>query len=62
MTINFKLMEEKMYNLGETVIGVRVKDVQKILDWLNDNQMLSFTGKQLADYHYKHYKGAGKLD
>ena len=60
--VNYKLMEEKMYNLDETVIGVRVKDIQKILDWLNDNQMLSFTGKQFSDYHYKHYKGRGKLD
>ena len=61
MQMDYRLLEEKMFNLDETVIGVRVKEIQKILDWLDDNQMLSFKGKQLTNYHYKYHKGRGKL-
>lgn len=58
---NYILLEEKMFNLDETVMGVRVKDIQKILDWMNDNQMLSYAGKRLSDFHFKYYKSKGKL-
>ena len=61
MKTDYKLLDEKIFNLGETVMNVRVNDIDKILNWLNDNQMLSFSGKKFSDHHYRFYKRLGKL-
>ena len=58
---NYRLLIERMNNLDEEVIGTSPKTIQKILDWLDTNQCLTFKGRQLSDCHFKYHKVQGNL-
>ena len=56
---NWKLIDAKIENLEEEAIGVNDHDIMKVLDWLNDNQMLSSQGKIFSDAFYRECKRKG---
>jgi len=52
----WELIEKQIENLEEEMIGTPNKKVLKVLNWLYDNQMLSFSGKTLTNYFEKKTK------
>jgi len=58
---SYILKLERMHNLDEEMLGVSAKNIQKLLDWLDDNQGLSGKGRELASIHFNYHKAKGNL-
>ena len=59
---SYILKLERVHNLDEEMLGVSAKNIQKMLDWLDDNQALSGKGREIANIHFKYHKAKGNLN
>lgn len=57
--INWKLIDAKVENLEEEMIGVKDSDLIKVFNWLDDNMMLTKDGRVFADAFRRECKRKG---